>query len=888
MNEQRKETLRAALRSNMGESSSPDRKESLRNLIRKEKENKEFKFGRFLAESLAKGAIGLADIPQIIQRQLPGIPIEFDEETGKFNTAPRKEEGPLISEKILENLNLNTQVPTTGFQRSLGHGAEFVGGTLGGAGLGTAAKAAKLAKTAKLLGTPSTIKELAKQSAIAGTAGTIGGGLQETGINPLVSDVAGMLVAPGVMPAGKKAAATVNRGYSNIKDKLTGAAQEVEAAKKIRSIVGEENIPKVLENIQNYEAPLGYQPTTAEIAENIPLAQTQRAREAVVGSGIAERQEAGKNLVRNALLELSEGKPSIGYVQEYLEGTGKLAEESRGRLLKHAEEQYEKNLRGFEPKISSQEAGEIVQKKLSEKTEGLKQARREKTENLYDKLKENLTPVSPSKSFDYIDENMRFADKDTRDLLKRYKHDLEPNISDSAKLKKDINFYDTNVVPLLERAKNNPAAIQKIKEQFPDPSERLKPSAAKLENVRKAINKRLEIIGNNPARTDETRLLRGLMSNISEDLSVVPEAAAARTAYREASLPIHQIEKGPLGNITKKDLYGETFKIRPETIPKKLALGLESSSNAEALLRELPDAETRHLMQGWINNEIFSEIAPGGKVKKSLIEDWKQNNPGAFKLYPTLETKLGNTQNAQKFVTELEIKNNRFIDKYHKDILKGITGLDENQVVTRIMTGAGKGKRAQPIIEILKKDPSGLGIEALQGAVAKHITSKIEGKSDLLHTKMNNYMKENKHILEQIYNPEQMRVLEDVEKIMKGRARAETLGLGKGSQTAPNQMNNMQLAMNVSKGMLRKMLSKATFKASDYFIDWLSDTREGGIQKMIDRALREPEYAKLLLEKPLSNKGSLNSISKDIKDYYKNRTYLLSPLVNSRKEDKDK
>lgn len=220
-----------------------------------------------LFKSAANGVLSLADLPQTAfaatewlknkVQKAKAMPGEEIEETNFFS------ELPLASSKIKGALKDYTGLdieprPNGAGQRVLSHAGDFAGG----AGIfGMFAKAKKLREMAKLAG------------AGAGV-GAVSGELQEEGMNPLLADI-GTAVASPFAVAGSK---NLLNKFSKSHKQNIAKAKVVEA---LRQQIGDENLPAVLANIDNYKKqklPIDLQLTTPEIAQDPGLSRLYRTQ----------------------------------------------------------------------------------------------------------------------------------------------------------------------------------------------------------------------------------------------------------------------------------------------------------------------------------------------------------------------------------------------------------------------------------------------------------------------------------------------------------------------------------------------------------------------------------------------------------------------------------
>lgn len=221
-----------------------------------------------IAKSAASGLLGAADLPQTVLSGAEWLGNKIGAGLEKAGIGKAKEGNfysslPLASSKIKEAIKNYTGVdlqprPNGADQRILSHAGEFAGG----AGIfGLLNKGARLAGAAKL-------------GASGAGIGAVSGGLQEEGVNPLVADLGTGLAFPIATGAGRNLLNKFTPGHRQ-------SVAEAKVANALREQIGEENLPRVLENIGNYRKsvrPIDVNLTTAEIAQDPGLANLARTQ----------------------------------------------------------------------------------------------------------------------------------------------------------------------------------------------------------------------------------------------------------------------------------------------------------------------------------------------------------------------------------------------------------------------------------------------------------------------------------------------------------------------------------------------------------------------------------------------------------------------------------
>ena len=146
----------------------------------------------------------------------------------------------------------------------------------------------------------------------------------------------------------------------------------------------------------------------------------------------------------------------------------------------------------------------------------------------------------------------------------------------------------------------------------------------------------------------------------------MPQGLEYREAYEHLSRPINAIEEHrTLGKMVgeKKNTYSQQYTLSDSEIPSKvIGASLKSADDAKELMKHLKGKQgesARKSLEGTINKSLLDVITDeNGKVSTAKIHTWKKNHPGAFVLYPQLETRLRSLANAQ-FMTDQIIAKSR-------------------------------------------------------------------------------------------------------------------------------------------------------------------------------------------------------------------------------------
>ncbi len=692
-------------------------------------------------------------------------------------------------------------------------------------------------------------------------------------------------IGKGILGAGAVNAipSAVRGGVSLFKKGLSGPEKQV--AHHLREIVRPENVLDVTNRIKDYESPIGYKPTTAEIAQNPGLAQIQRAQEGVTGTGIAEHQGRGTDLIYNTLRDLESNEHGMATAQKHI-----------GEKLHKLEGEVQHKVDALGPRIEAPEAGRAIQKGLHETLEQKKGIRRKITNPLYkevEKMKEELNPVATKKFLRETD-----AAGDVEKDLNYVKGMLRPRGKLSAQDKAYRTFYEKTID---EYSKMAPKELEKLKESMAKPKS-IYPSISRLTKVREAINARIQKYVRG-GQDQQALMLRRAKKALDEDLQHVPLYQEATGLYKELSKPVSEITKQPiLKKVVKRE--NKQFTLTESQVPELFVnTASRSIDDAKALLGQVRhDESAMKGVKGYLNNEAAKFIVDPKteKVDVHKIEAFKRKHPGGKILYPELyDHKLKDVKSAQRMVNQY-LKNTESVSKsLYLDALGQYTGASPHRVMKKVFEGNSKEKM-HALVETLKKDDANEALEGLRRSTIDHLEKTItnagaEGEyNKISYPKLKSFMRENKGALDEVLTKDQIGVLQEIEKIVEGKNRAVSMGTAPGSPSSANLRNTFLKSAyswyNPTPWLVEqvKTLGAGTPFVGKFF-EKMRATNQMKIEDTLNRALLDPEYASALLLKPLQGKNEFNQFMKSM-NKSANARYL-SPLTREyleRKQEKEK
>ncbi len=258
---------------------------------------------QLIGKSILSGALELADLPQaLLSLGEMGLIAPINALGG--NVKPVIGSLSYPSEYVKEGLKGGMGIdiephPTSSGEKILSRGIqEAVALPFGGA-LG---KFAKPSAVKSLLGAEQGLKKL---GTLGGAIGTTAQALEEGGVNPLAANLGTSL---GIPALGGLATSTKNLAR-NLKPSQR-------AANKLQELVGNENIPQVIDKLQQ-QGLLGINPTSAELAGNQGLNSLYRNLQPN-STVLGEAEAANNAILRNTVSDLAPKKMSSPEIGEIL------------------------------------------------------------------------------------------------------------------------------------------------------------------------------------------------------------------------------------------------------------------------------------------------------------------------------------------------------------------------------------------------------------------------------------------------------------------------------------------------------------------------------------------------------------------------------------------
>lgn len=724
-------------------------------------------------------------------------------------------------------------------------------------------------------GTKAATKTLAKDIGMMGAqAAAIKGTprfTEEGGIPGVIEDIVkGAGTSAGLSSAGRKASSALNSNAKSL------SRIEKSVSDYLIDKVGVENVDQVLDNLREYRSSIGYKPLTAEIAENDSLAQLYRAQKGIAGSGIDEQQALNSDIIKSALKHSKKGSDDIAHTQEYI----------RDRTS-GLEGNIESELRAMRPTSNVTDTGRTLQDTLIKNLKEKEKFRRDLTAPMYESLDKNISEINLTNTLDVLNNtNVKGKIKNDFDYIKN--QIMPKNLS-----KKDITYkkwYDKQLDSVKEWGEE---AKEQVKNSMKVPKS-INPTVAEVSAVRRGvINTMLDEFESSGQKT-RAAMVRKVKEALDKDLQVVPEQKAADFLFKKLSEPVSEITENKALRSVTKERYGSPVMSSSRVPGTFINSSAGSIDDSRSLFNQIKDnPEAMKVVKEYLNEKAMAYIIDPstGKVDLKKIESFKEKYPGAKILYPELyNLKLKNLSNAQVNV-------NKFIDKtksiqktLERDAFGELAGGDPKNIMPEIFSKHSTGNMKSLLSEI-SQDKSGKSLNGLKNETIDYFEKSISNRSKvgknhvLSYDKMKKFMDNHEKALHEVLDTNQMSVIKEIEKIVEGQNSAATRGLAPGSPTNANIRNALSLS-NWSTGAIKASLTKlgVSIPGISEFIKNFADARLANKESVLNRALRDTEYAAFLMSTPLKSKKDAIEFSTRLKKFNNSR-YLIPEIIDLIKSD---
>ncbi len=718
-------------------------------------------------------------------------------------------------------------------------------------------------------------------------------GLRELGLDESYSDLIAALGVPNIKTLatlpGKFLKKLTNYLGTIGNEEFRRAGNVENAAKFLQDKVGETNIPDVVSKIENYETPFkgavkvgadglsegeaAYRPLTADVAENVGLSQYHRAKAENIPE-IGQKRLTNEEVLKREIDKLASESASPQVSQEFAAGertayqSGLDAEEMAARNL--ADEATNR----FNTTSKIDEAGKSTQDYLAERTTKIKQQAQEKSKPLYDEAKAKILEGEPRGALDLIDEKIEKysrtdpAQRDARRARIAIEHAAGNAEKEHAK----------TVSALKKQYKSDPGMLDVALKELEKNAPRGTYTGETLDTAKKTLKR---IFGEIPVTETERRSdFNEIMKRFDKDMESIPEIFEARKVYADIMKPANAITEHPiLGKLISQDSgFTRPFTVTHAEIPDRVIKGSKSIEGAKALMSEAAGAGTKEhktmleTLKSYVNSDILSNfVETNGKVNPAKFEAWKKANPGAFILDPQLNKKLKNLENAQSHVDRVITQNEELMSNFYKKSMDKFLGpkfegVDPDKIVGRILNSTNSTDVMKEAVELMSKDKSGNALEGLKRGIVKDLDSKFKSDKFTFAT-FNSYLDKNRKALSQIFNPDQMEVLEKSKDVLKKQAVMERAGKGSNSDSIPKLMENLAEKSGSKASEALTGLKMPGWLSG--ISSWAQGIADAGKLKYAHKALLDPKMAKFLLLKDTKTKRNFFDSLENKEDFGK-------------------
>lgn len=590
----------------------------------------------------------------------------------------------------------------------------------------------------------------------------------------------------------------------------------------------------------------GYRASTADRAGDFGLGQFENARmRANNSSAFSARRESNVNAIEEALAPITPTEQP-GAFSSALEAERGKRLGAAGEAVTQAQSRFESATQGLKPVMTGEGRGADLRAAL----EGASEQTKELVSKAWEPINTSTEPVdfNPlADSFDSVTGNLSRAEKNR----------FAPREADLPRSMADEGPQPLNEITGIRTALTDAAAEAK-----------------------------------NSGRVNEARVLGQYIDALDQSFSeaVPPSLTGQYSAARGASRDYADRFKRPQTAISQTLDKREGMYAQPDSAVTQKFLQDDSGRIADfkALIKETgTDARTR----GAIRDQMLADIEKRGLLEKP--EQLKQYI-GRFKTvldeFPDLRQELGDagglrqsfdTAATQQKATLRELGDGvtpgrSAVSKYltkgeanYKDAMNGVINAnDQAKATDELMTFVGKDKKA---IEGARK--AFWGVMEDKGRSKDMAKQTVSGTMPWEPPQWNKFLDDpgTKAVAERLYkdNPEHLENLRTIAGALKQTDLGKKAGvIANPSGTAQMQRGNVSLAEAQSKAyeVARGRVSKiyfATFIAGKITNRLVSKQSEQAFQKMLDRALVDPDAAAALLkEYNPANRAALNRSAK--------------------------
>lgn len=351
-----------------------------------------------------------------------------------------------------------------------------------------------------------------------------------------------------------------------------------------------------------------------------------------------------------------------------------------------------------------------------------------------------------------------------------------------------------------------------------------------------------------PLSTDAEVLGEKISNSLYDNLNQKKQIRTEKTEPYLSALKANtnQVDISGIVSSLKEAGKYEKGKIKSAyTMAEKL---LKTNSNPKNILRKFhandnnsnPIPYEIHTTLSALNAEIESAIIAGNKREASALMNAKKIiEEGSSNIDEIAAYRKAFTDNSKPISA---IEENPLMAKFIKrDPYNTEFKLPYEKVPDQIISGSKRDQRA--LYKEIKNDPA--AIKAAKSSVLDKFLKTVEtgaldnaGNPKLSNIKANKFLKENKNIISNFFNKDEIRKLHDVNKVLSRRQLISDASRAIGSNTPADLSLLAQLGKEV-----QHKIPGATFAS-----DFLGSKLQQRMIPQLEKALLEPQYAKKLLQ----------------------------------------
>jgi len=268
------------------------------------------------------------------------------------------------------------------------------------------------------------------------------------------------------------------------------------------------------------------------------------------------------------------------------------------------------------------------------------------------------------------------------------------------------------------------------------------------------------------------------------------------TAYRDDFVP--RFREGKTFDILMKKTTSE-YSVSDIGVPAKyFAPGSKGIEGAKSFMTTFgQDSTAMQLIKDYATDDLmrFLRGSPKGFMNDTRFTAWKYRYSDALKAYG-LKNQFDSLENALKSLGTATARQREF----NKSILSKTIGVGADEAVASIMAGSNRIKNMRQVVGVLKKDPN--AIAGLKTAIGDYFENKVHNFRQTLQdeknlysgAKVENFIRDNKTVLQMVYSPKEMAAYENVLTALKKMSLETYAAKQVGSPTKELFQTSMQFA----------------------------------------------------------------------------------------------